>query len=1065
MNMNNSQQANNRAARPVRGGSIRYVSGLVGALLFGTSLPSAFAQTNQYYDTAQANLGWSSSSSVLDWAAAAGTPPYSNSWTNGNIAILEGTAGAMAVDAANPPTVGGIQPTVTGYSLSGDPINWVNGGSIYFPSNNVTLTISSVIADSAGPCSVVASGGAGVANVDVALNGLNTFSGGFTLDGCSVDFNTLDVGGNPSSFGVGTSIQFGTGGSDSANSTMNYTGNGGGTDRSIQIATMGTATIKNNGYGAILFTNAGNVAVGSVGPRSLALGGNLTGQSSVFAESINDLGTDTNVTSLTVNGAKWFIPQSNSYSGGTFLGGSSYLVLTNDVALGNSSNITFTSFAVVQATNLGAAARNDVTISSWRTITINSNVPGDFQTPDTNNLIVAAHITGPGKVIKKGSSYALGIVRFTCDTNDYTGDFSVEFGNTEFTSVANIGVPSSLGAGTNIILGNNNSAGMLRYIGTNTSCSTTRPLNWTATTGGYTLDASGGGVGSSTSAYTIAYLNSGAIKSGSGSVGLTLQGSNNGTNTLAQVLNDSGGTTTLKKTGYGQWVVTGANIYSGATTIQQGTLTVNTINSVSGGAASSSLGHPTTVANGTIAVGSTWMTGILNYTGPGETSDRVINLAGTTGGATLMQSGSGPLKFTSNLTSTGAGAKMLTLSGSAAGTGQLAGIVSDNSSVNTTALVKTGTGTWVLSAANTFSGGTVISGGTLSVGADNNLGASPASATNNITLNGGALSASASFALAANRGIALGPNGTNSLNTPLIGNGTLDVASGQTLSYAGTITSGTTTNVVIVVGVSTNINIFTNIGNVSKTGSGTLALSGANTYTGNTTISAGTLALTGSGTIGGSNLVIAAGATFDVSALGGGYALGTGQELVATSGATATVNGSLNVASAAVLMTNVINTATITVNGGTLTLGASTPFTVNVNNGGTPLAAGSYKLISKGTGSVGGTAPSAVTVGGDGLAAGATAALSVSGGELFLVVTGGTPSTPVIGGISMTGGQVSLTFSGTNGTWYVLSATNLTTPLANWITNASGTFGSSGTIVNTNLTPSGPQEFYRIKAQ
>jgi hypothetical protein len=168
------------------------------------------------------------------------------------------------------------------------------------------------------------------------------------------------------------------------------------------------------------------------------------------------------------------------------------------------------------------------------------------------------------------------------------------------------------------------------------------------------------------------------------------------------------------------------------------------------------------------------------------------------------------------------------------------------------------------------------------------------------------------------------------------------------------------------------------------------------------------------------------------------------------------------------VLTNTVNTPTLTVTGGALTLGAATPFTINVNNGGTALGAGSYKIISKGTGgSVTGTAPAAVTVGGNGLVAGTTAALNISGGELYLVVSSGsTPSTPVISSLTLVSGQALLTFSGTNGTWYVLSTTNLTTPLSAWVTNANGSFSSSGSVViYTNSTPNDPQRFYRIKAQ
>ena len=57
--------------------------------------------------------------------------------------------------------------------------------------------------------------------------------------------------------------------------------------------------------------------------------------------------------------------------------------------------------------------------------------------------------------------------------------------------------------------------------------------------------------------------------------------------------------------------------------------------------------------------------------------------------------------------------KTLTLQGSTAGTGEFGGAIVDNSVGNTTAVTKAGTGTWTLSGANTYTGGTTVNAGTL----------------------------------------------------------------------------------------------------------------------------------------------------------------------------------------------------------------------------------------------------------------------------------------------------------------------------------------------------------------
>lgn len=116
-------------------------------------------------------------------------------------------------------------------------------------------------------------------------------------------------------------------------------------------------------------------------------------------------------------------------------------------------------------------------------------------------------------------------------------------------------------------------------------------------------------------------------------------------------------------------------------------------------------------------------------------------------------------------------------------------------------LVKTDLGTLELAGTNTYTGGTTIDGGVLSVSADANLGA----AAGGLSLNGGTLAATASF---------------DSARAVTLAGGRFDVSGGANLGFSGAVSGA---------------------GGLTKQGAGTLTLTGANSYSGGTTVMAGTL--------------------------------------------------------------------------------------------------------------------------------------------------------------------------------------------------------------------------------
>lgn len=97
--------------------------------------------------------------------------------------------------------------------------------------------------------------------------------------------------------------------------------------------------------------------------------------------------------------------------------------------------------------------------------------------------------------------------------------------------------------------------------------------------------------------------------------------------------------------------------------------------------------------------------------------------------------------------------------------------------------------------------------------------------------------------------------------------------------------------------------------NLTKTGAGTLILTGANSYTGVTDVQAGTLELGASSDLAGtSSIQVATGATLDVAALSGGLTLGSGQSL----GGAGTVSGDLVFGLGATLDFDPAQTLTVT---------------------------------------------------------------------------------------------------------------------------------------------------------
>jgi fibronectin-binding autotransporter adhesin len=188
--------------------------------------------------------------------------------------------------------------------------------------------------------------------------------------------------------------------------------------------------------------------------------------------------------------------------------------------------------------------------------------------------------------------------------------------------------------------------------------------------------------------------------------------------TLNNSLSDwaGAGGASLVKQGAGTAFLSSTSSYSGITILEGGILNVSNFSDygVNGG-----LGNRS--ADGGGNVGILFRGGTLQYTGStAQSTNRAIRLSTTGGGGTIDASGSIP-SATLSFTATSSpdffeapGNRTLTLTGSNTGNNTFAMVIGEAG--GTTSLIKSGAGTWVLTATNTYTGNTTVDEGTLSLG-------------------------------------------------------------------------------------------------------------------------------------------------------------------------------------------------------------------------------------------------------------------------------------------------------------------------------------------------------------
>lgn len=320
--------------------------------------------------------------------------------------------------------------------------------------------------------------------------------------------------------------------------------------------------------------------------------------------------------------------------------------------------------------------------------------------------------------------------------------------------------------------------------------------------------------------------------------------------------------------------------------------------------------------------------GRLLYTGNGENTDRIIELSKN---FILDHSGTNLLKFTSDVLVSGTGNKQLKLQGSTVSTGEVSGVVNNGTGGVAVDLYKDGiNSTWILSNTNLFTGGVNINAGKLIITKSTSLGVG----NKTVTMTAGTAGHCQLFLDGSEAPIIVETNvsyqvsntadpgsiyniaGTNTIKgniTITSGGGGLTFYSyADKLTYGGIITANTTGRGVYLRGDGDGEISGTVINGSSPTmfvakemGAGTWTLSGANSYTGVTTVASGTLLVNGS-TAADSAVTVYAGGTL---------------------GGTGTVNGTVSVALGGILTAGGINAT------GTLTLAKNSATSLTLNGG------------------------------------------------------------------------------------------------------------------------------------
>ena len=428
--------------------------------------------------------------------------------------------------------------------------------------------------------------------------------------------------------------------------------------------------------------------------------------------------------------------------------------------------------------------------------------------------------------------------------------------------------------------------------------------------------------------------------------GLNRTGGASGALTVTGNLSFTGGLTNTA----GFYTNNSLSTYAGPTVIKGGTNAYFSIASV--GAGASALGAPTTIDNGVIH----FLGGTLYYNGSANcTSDRIINWSG--GGSFYNNSLTGKLLLTGGITNSGA----WPASFRGSGTNVLTGLVS----INTNAITRTDGGLLIITGQlNQFTGTPGISDGYFFIDTIAN--------SNALCSLGSGMQINLGQGTATTGRLQLGvTNGSSCNRNLLINGGTAAVGglientlAGTTVTFSGNVSSVSTNSITN----SAPLLTLTGVGNgvlsgvigatanavaglaITKAGTGTWTLSGANTNRGTVTVSAGTLLINGMSAGATNSLTVASGATLGGNGTNGGPVILNGGGILAPGGLntvgklTLTNNLTLNGNTLFFDLGNVAGTGDQVVVGNALNVNGANNIVLSFPNGTAP--AGTYTVIT-----------------------------------------------------------------------------------------------------------------------